>query len=740
MKWLARFRRFLFPSSSLSAQIYLSVLVLAIAYVIIAAAGWIDAGRQVRRRLESQVDEGLSSFQSDFDRATLNLASLGNWLVVQPDFADLVQANDRAGLNRYLSAWTEVGLADSLTVTDRDGMVHSRVGAGQPLTSPDNLRDLPGLAQALSGTKSTWINRESTGRLERLLILPVYAAQSKAPVGALALGFYLDGSFLQYRSKSTDQEIAVVFNNQLTILTLTDAQGRPWGAQTPPSAVLAAQQTGSSTDFVDLRSDAGDYLFKFKPLESTPGSRHGMLGVGVSQASLGVDQLSFFRVFLVGLTVLALGTAIVGYLFARTLTRPIRDLDRAAQAMSRGDLTQSIALSRRDELGDLARQMDWMRQRLSEAFQSATLEKSRLAAVIQSMGVATLMTDEHLNIMAANPAAESLLGRDEKSLLGENWHSVFLTAGADGSSTSGAWSLGEAEVGNGRSLVVHGRFPLKAKQQLTLDVVSSPVHVEGKPAGYVHVLTSATAHEQLVRAQDEFIMNAAHELRSPLASLRASVEVLVQDFASMDRQDLGFMLKTMQRGVARFQTLVENLVDVGTIQAKRFRVYPTAVPLEKLIQDALIQIEPLLQGREQTVSVTAEQPSSCFVLADRPRIAQVLINLLSNASKYGPEGEAIGLDATSRDGFVVFEVTDRGPGINPEEQIRLFQRFYRGRRAEEEGIGIGLGLALAREIVQAHGGQMDVKSQIGEGTTFWFTLPQAEPPGLDNLIELETAR
>lgn len=225
-------------------------------------------------------------------------------------------------------------------------------------------------------------------------------------------------------------------------------------------------------------------------------------------------------------------------------------------------------------------------------------------------------------------------------------------------------------------------------------------------------------------------MNAAHELRGPLASLRASIELLVEDHATMSKQDMGVMLRTLQRAVVKFQGLVENIVDVGNIQAGRFRVRPAPTRLDSLIQDALEQVLPLLQGRGQS----PKQELACgslIVSADRARIAQVLINLLTNASKYGPEGEPITLSANSQDGYVVVKVTDCGPGIAPEEQSQLFQRFYRGRRAAEEGIGIGLGLALAREIVQAHGGQMDVESQIGCGTTFWFSLPKANPPSRD---------
>jgi signal transduction histidine kinase len=369
-----------------------------------------------------------------------------------------------------------------------------------------------------------------------------------------------------------------------------------------------------------------------------------------------------------------------------------------------------------------------MRQQLRQAFQSVTLEKSRNAAIIQHMGVAAVITDHSLNIAAVNPAAEALLKQSQANLLDKSWHTVFDVNGVnglDGKASPPFWSLGETEAGGNHNLMVRGRFPLRAHSQITLDVISTQVEVEGEPAGFVHILQDASAQEQLVRAKDEFIMNAAHELRGPLASLRASIELLVEDYATMSKPDLGVMLRTMQRAVVKFQGLVENLVDMGNIQAGRFRVRPVSTQLSGLIQDALAQVDPLLRGRGQSTEVKIDCPS-VFVSADRPRIVQVLINLLTNASKYGPEREPITLSAHSDEGCVVIEVTDRGAGIAPEEQAHLFQRFYRGRRAEEEGIGIGLGLALAREIVTAHGGQMDVRSQIGEGTTFWFSLPKVD--------------
>ena len=102
-----------------------------------------------------------------------------------------------------------------------------------------------------------------------------------------------------------------------------------------------------------------------------------------------------------------------------------------------------------------------------------------------------------------------------------------------------------------------------------------------------------------------------------------------------------------------------------------------------------------------------------------------MVNLLTNAGKYGPDNEAIILWICADERSVNIDVSDRGTGIAPDEQAQLFQRFYRGKRGSVEGTGLGLGLALAKEIVEAHGGKIGIKSQVGEGTTFWFSLPKA---------------
>jgi PAS domain S-box-containing protein len=718
-------RQFRLPHPNLTTQVYLFVLALTLALLVLAGVAWIDAERQSTLHFENDIEASLQVFQSDFNRAISDLTALGNWLVAQKTLVDQVQSHDGPGLARFLQPWTEVNIADSILVTDKEGLLIAQVGMGPPALPGTDMSNLPGLRDALLGKKTTGLAPDAAGRLEGRLVLPIYASDSQSPIGAIDLGFYADGSFLKYQARQPDQEIALVYNDQMTILTLTDQQGKPWSNTAPPPQVLQALREGHASDYTTVGTDVGTYLFKFEPFESPSSAKIGMYGVGVPVSALNNEQQTLFRTFGLGILLIAIGTCVVGILFARALGSPLRTLGGAAEAIAKGDLSNRIILRRDDELGDLARQMEGMRQQLRQAFEMAELEKSRYAAVIRDMGVAAVVTDHNLNIVSLNPVAEALLGESQAHLQNKSWREVFVDGDGSGA-RSPFWDLSDNEITNGQNFALRGRLALRAKPYRSVEVISTQVEVKGVAAGYVHILRDISAQEHLTRAQDEFIMNAAHELRGPLASLRASIELLVEDFAVMPPQEMAVMIKTLQRAVVKFQGLVENIIDIGNVQAGRFRIRPMPTPLESMISDALSQVGPLLAGRGQQARVNIECAAPLFVLADRLRIIQVLINLVTNASKYGPEGEPIDVCACIKDAFALVEVTDRGPGIALEEQAHIFQRFYRGRRAEEEGLGIGLGLALAREIVTAHGGRIDVNSKIGEGTTFWFTLPRTD--------------
>ena len=192
----------------------------------------------------------------------------------------------------------------------------------------------------------------------------------------------------------------------------------------------------------------------------------------------------------------------------------------------------------------------------------------------------------------------------------------------------------------------------------------------------------------------------------------------------MDPAELRATVRRIERSAVRLHTLVENVLDAGSIRAGRFSIHPSPMQLIDALDGALAAVQPLLDEKGQRVELAIPEVLPP-VQADERRVIQVLSNLLSNAAKYGPAGEPIRLSATVQHGQLSVRITDRGPGIPLPEQGELFERYFRSSSSARTSPGTGLGLAISKAIVEAHGGAMGLESEPGRGTTVWFTLPLA---------------
>jgi signal transduction histidine kinase len=308
-------------------------------------------------------------------------------------------------------------------------------------------------------------------------------------------------------------------------------------------------------------------------------------------------------------------------------------------------------------------------------------------------------------VVSANPAAFRLLGEDR--LIGSTFDQLLLVSGAatvqdqDGHVVRRAWFPREDRMG-------------------VLEVVSTRV----AERGWIHTIRDVTAQAELLRLKEDFLLQVAHELRTPIAALSASLDLLHQDALEMEREELHRMVATLRRSAYRLERLVENLLDAGSIEAGTFQVRARPTSLRLAVQDALSFVEPMLEGKQQAL-VTRIAAGADHVLADGRRTAQVLSNLIANASKYAPERTTVTVGSRSVEGFVEVVVTDEGPGIPLDEQSRLFQPFYRSREVREAAGGVGLGLTICRAIVQAQGGDIRIESRPAKGTSVHFTIPKA---------------
>ena len=192
----------------------------------------------------------------------------------------------------------------------------------------------------------------------------------------------------------------------------------------------------------------------------------------------------------------------------------------------------------------------------------------------------------------------------------------------------------------------------------------------------------------------------------------------------MPRNELALLAGALRRSALRLEHLVENLMDAGSIEAGTFQVRAQAASLKHSLSEAMAFIQPMLESKGQEL-VKAFEADADRVVADERRTTQVFANLISNASKYAPEGTRVTVGAKSVDGYVRITVADEGPGIPLDEQNRLFQRFFRSRTVREQAGGLGLGLSICRAIVHAQGGDISIESTPGHGTSVHFTLPKA---------------
>jgi signal transduction histidine kinase len=253
-----------------------------------------------------------------------------------------------------------------------------------------------------------------------------------------------------------------------------------------------------------------------------------------------------------------------------------------------------------------------------------------------------------------------------------------------------------------------------------LEIVSTAIGERG----ILHTIRDVTAQAELLRLKEDFLLQVAHELRTPIAALSATLDLLVDDALSMPRPQLLIMVSTLRRSALRLEHLVENLLDAGSIEAGTFQVRAVPASVRSCLRDAMDFTQTLLDAKHQRLEERLH-PDSDRVLADPRRTAQVLANLIANASRYAPEDTTVTIATTGRDGFVQVSVMDQGPGIPADEQPRLFQRFFRSREVRDQAGGLGLGLTICRAIVIAHGGDIRVESEVGRGTSVHFTLPKA---------------
>ncbi len=246
---------------------------------------------------------------------------------------------------------------------------------------------------------------------------------------------------------------------------------------------------------------------------------------------------------------------------------------------------------------------------------------------------------------------------------------------------------------------------------------------EGTPNGAVLVFHDITRVRELEGVRQEFVANVSHELRTPLSLIKGATETLL-DGAKSDPVALERLLGIVDRHADRLTLLIDDLLLLAKLDSGRVVLNVQPTPLRLAVQEVIEDLAPRALAREMRLLNTL--PSGMLAQADQDRLRQVLANLIDNAIKYGRAAGAVTISGRIvNEKWIEVCVRDDGPGIPAEARARVFERFYRAdkARSREQG-GTGLGLAIVKHVVQAHGGDVRVESELGQGAAFYFTLPR----------------
>lgn len=226
-----------------------------------------------------------------------------------------------------------------------------------------------------------------------------------------------------------------------------------------------------------------------------------------------------------------------------------------------------------------------------------------------------------------------------------------------------------------------------------------------------------------VRMRDEVLAIVSHDLRNPVHTIQLSAQFLLDQLPSDDGPvPVRRQLDIVRRTAGQMDRMIGDLLDAASIAAGHLSMEPRAVQASEVLRGACEMLRPIVEEKEIRFACN-DAGGGALLRADPDRVLQVLGNLAGNAVKFTPAGGCITLGLRVEDGFAVFSVADTGQGISPEQLPHVFEQFWQARRAGRQGTG--LGLTIAHGIVDAHGGRVGVESTVGEGSTFWFTLPLA---------------
>ena len=495
---------------------------------------------------------------------------------------------------------------------------------------------------------------------------------------------------------------------------LADSHEAPAGMDNhrdrPEIMAAANNGLGTSTRFSRTVSAQSMYL-------AIPVMKDGVLS-GFVRTSATLEAIEHRRAAVrrgieMALVLPVLAALAIGLLIARSFTQPLLDMTDAARAIAGGDYGRRLHIERGDEIGTLADALNSMNEQLKSQIDIMETDRNKTLAILAGMVEGVVAVDRGERVVHANAAAQAILGIDGRAALGRRiWEVTRVVEVSE--------ALGEAMRQN-RVRVSEVRIPTPQKDQV-IQLTATPLRNAGdRIDGAVVVLHDVSELRQLESVRRDFVANISHELKTPLTAIRGLVETLIDD-DTMDRDTHDRFIEKIRDQATRLSNLVSDLLTLSRLESGAGGLRFEAMDLRETVAESCrTQVHA---ADTKQVGLFAGVPDTPVTIeGDSEAMRELVDNLVSNAIKYTPSGGRVDVRLATENGSAVLEVADTGIGIPPEEQSRVFERFYRVDKARSRQLGgTGLGLSIVKHVALAHGGSVSLKSASGRGSTFRVQL------------------
>ncbi|GAB2793836.1 ATP-binding protein [Rhabdobacter roseus] len=409
-----------------------------------------------------------------------------------------------------------------------------------------------------------------------------------------------------------------------------------------------------------------------------------------------------------------------------TIADPIRELTQSIKQIAYKNYSERVHFEGHDEFGDLARSFNTMAEKLEEYNQSNVarlmMEKKRIEALINIMHDPVLGLDEQLNVIFVNEEASKIIGISQPNLLGVNAPTLALKNDLirlliqdlreEGHSTSKK---------NPLKIVANGKEGYFEKEALHISLVPTG-EKEKVLIGHVIILRNVTEYKELEFAKTNFIATVSHEFKTPISSIKMSLQLLENQRIGVLNEEQKTLLEGINDDANRLLKITGELLNITQVESGNIPMRIKATDPQAMVQDALNATKVLAEQKHVQL-VTSYPKESTLIRVDSEKTTWVLTNLISNAIRYSYEHATVFVRVENHETTLTISVQDTGQGIEPQYQAKIFDRYFKVPGSPREGTG--LGLAISKEFIEVQGGRITIDSDFGAGSTFTISLPKA---------------